>query len=118
MSIGVNMIFPTGRKNRKGGVSNRPKYCLRVLIPLLIHEGARGWSSKRSADRNRSRHGREVGICAVSSRADLKVSATAVRAQARQGRWIVAPVSFDPSAIKIGGPSAVRGQQPWGRSCC
>ena len=23
-------------------------------------------------------------------------------------------VSFDPSAIKIGGPSAVRGRQPWG----
>jgi hypothetical protein len=38
--MGVNMIFPTGRKNRKGGVSNRPKSVLRLLIPLLVQEGA------------------------------------------------------------------------------
>jgi len=36
------MIFPTGRKNRKGGVPNRPKSILRVLIPLLVQEGAGG----------------------------------------------------------------------------
>ena len=40
MSMGVNMIFPTGRKNRKGGVSDRPKSILRLLIPLLVQEGA------------------------------------------------------------------------------
>jgi hypothetical protein len=56
--MGGNMIFPTGRTNRKGGLSNRPNFCLRVLIPLLVEEGARGWSSNRSADL-------QVGICAV-----------------------------------------------------
>jgi len=56
------MIFPAGRKNLLERVSNRPK----SFSP----------ASKCGADL-------QVGICAVSSRADLKVSATAV------GRWAV-----------------------------
>jgi hypothetical protein len=48
----VNAIIirlPTGRKNRKGGAPTYPPSFPRVLIPLLVQEGARRWSSKRSA---------------------------------------------------------------------
>jgi len=67
----ASRIITRGFDTESCGPGPRCACFLRSLIPLLVQEGARGRSSNRSADL-------QVGIGAVLSRADLKVSATAV----------------------------------------
>ena len=145
------MTFPTGRKNREGGVSNCPKSSLRLLIPVPVQEGVRGELSNRSAGVSGFWSSMDsTGVLKSDWPAGRRdAGATAALAQPRQYRsklrrlgivfvsslksrpdgwqelvrnsWngtradrLWPTGSFDPSAIKIGGPSAVPGRQPRG----
>jgi hypothetical protein len=92
------MTFPIGRKKSLRRMSNHSKLSLRLLIPLLIQEGARGWLRKRSAGSSRggSRTARtKTRVIVDQGGSRTAPTNTSARVSGRQSRlqWSIIPVA-------------------------